>query len=79
MADRGMIPPTAHRQLEVGMAKNTGEGWRRGQQKDRYQQHNGLTDRWDKYDSDANLLKSKSSPGPFKGIEKREAKKPPRG
>ena len=36
------------------MAKNTGEGWRRGQQRDRYQQHNEVTNQWDKYDSQAN-------------------------
>jgi hypothetical protein len=59
------------------VAKNTGEGWRIGQQKDRYQQRNDVTDRYDKYDSNANYLASKSTPGPWKGVEKRDAKKPP--
>ncbi len=61
------------------MAKNTGEGFRRGQQTSRFQLFNPLKGIWDKYDGDANHLKSKKSEGPFKGVEKREAKKPPRG
>jgi hypothetical protein len=60
------------------MAKNTGEGWRKGQQKDRYQLPNERTDRWDKYDSAGNYMSSKSSQGPYKGVEKREPRKPPR-
>lgn len=60
------------------MAKNTGEGWRRGQQRDRYQQHNEVTNQWDKYDSQANYLGSKKSGGPYKGVEKRNSRKPPR-
>lgn len=60
------------------MAKNTGKGWRIGQQKDRYQVRNDLTDRFDKYDGAANFLKSKLMPGPWKGVEERKPKKPPR-
>lgn len=60
------------------MAKNTGEGYRRGQQRDRYQQYNENTDRYDKYDGKANFLSSKSSRGPWKGVEERGPKKPPR-
>ena len=61
------------------MAKNTGEGWRRGQVSDRYQQFNDRTDRYDKYDGDGNHVSSKSSPGPYKGVEERQPRKPPRG
>jgi hypothetical protein len=61
-----------------GMAKNTGSGSRRGQQKSRFQLFNEVSERWDKYDGGANYLKSKKSPGPFKGVEQRVAKKPPR-
>ncbi|MBT2522765.1 hypothetical protein [Arthrobacter sp. ISL-28] len=60
------------------MGKNTGEGYRIGQQKDRYQQYNDRTDRYDKYDGDANYLASKSTPGRWKGVEEREPKKPAR-
>lgn len=61
------------------MAKNTGEGYRRGQVLNRYQLYNELTDRYDKYDGDGNFIESKSTPGPFKGIEERVPRKPPRG
>ena len=60
------------------MGKNTGEGYRRGQVRDRYQQYNERTDRYDKYDGDGNYVDSKSTPGPFKSVEEREPKKPPR-
>jgi hypothetical protein len=43
------------------LAKNTGEGWRRGQIRDRYQQFNERTDRYDKYDGDGNHDSSKST------------------
>lgn len=61
------------------MAKNTGDGFRRGQVTDRYQQYNPDTDRYDKYDGDANYIDSKVAEGPYKGIEERTPKKPPRG
>lgn len=60
------------------MAKNTGEGFRRGQVRDRYQQYNPQTDRYDKYDGDANHIASKATEGRWKGIEERSPKKPPR-
>lgn len=60
------------------MAKNTGDSFRRGQVRDRYQQYNESTDRYDKYDGEGNYISSKSSPGPYKGVEERKPKKPPR-
>lgn len=59
------------------MATNTGGG-RKGQIRNRYQLENEVTGLWDKYDSDANYLDSKLTGGPWKGVEKREARKPPR-
>ncbi len=61
------------------MGKNTGKGFRIGQQLDRYQTHNTRTDRWDKFDGSGNHISSKKSKDPYKGVEKRAAKKPPRG
>lgn len=63
---------------ETGLAKNTGEGHRKGQVTDRYQQYNERTERYDKYDGSGNYLDSKASRGKFKGVETRDAKKPPR-
>ena len=63
---------------EHTLATNTGEGGRKGQITDRYQLHNETTDLWDKYNGDANYLDSKVTGGPWKGVEKREPKKPPR-
>ena len=60
------------------MAKNTGEGRRRGQVTGRYQQYNELTDRYDKFDGDGNYISSKVTSGRYKGIEERTPKKPPR-
>jgi len=61
------------------VAKNTGEGYRKGQQRDRYQLHNPNTDRYDKFDGDGNYLDTKATPGRWKGVEERDPKKPPRG
>ncbi|MFC4398241.1 hypothetical protein [Arthrobacter sedimenti] len=61
------------------MAKNTGNGRRIGQVKDRYQLKNERTGFFDKYDGLGNFIASKSSPGPWKSVEKRNPKKPPRG
>jgi hypothetical protein len=61
------------------LAKNTGGGRRLGQILNRYQLFNERTESFDKYDSDGNFLKSKSTPGKFKSIEERKPKKPPRG
>lgn len=61
------------------MAKNTGNGYRIGQQRNRYQQKNLLTRLFDLFDGDGNYLRTKKSPGKFKGVETRRARKPPRG
>lgn len=45
----------------------------------RYQQHNKRTDRYDVFDALGNYLRSKKSFGPWKGIEVRKARQPPRG
>lgn len=60
------------------MAKQTGDGFWKGQVTDRYQTYNERTDRWDKYDGDANFVDSKVTEGPWKSIEKRDAQKPGR-
>ena len=61
------------------MAKNTGDGFRRGQVVNRYQLFNERSGRYDKYDGDGNYVDSKrSSSDPYKGIEIRDPKKPPR-
>jgi hypothetical protein len=67
------------RNCEVELAKNTGDGYRIGQIRDRYQQYNDRTDRFDKYDGDGNYVESKTTPGTFKGVEERQPRKPPRG
>ncbi|MFE6966995.1 hypothetical protein ACFVAJ_17925 [Agromyces sp. NPDC057679] len=61
------------------MAKNTGEGGRKGMVTGRYQQENPRTNRFDKFDGSGNYLSSKKSEGPYKGVETRQPKKPPRG
>jgi hypothetical protein len=60
------------------MAKNSGEGWHRGQVADRYQQYHEATERYDKYDSAGTYIGSKVTPGPYKGVEQRDPRKPPR-
>lgn len=60
------------------MAKNTGDGYRKGQVTDRYQQYNPNTDRYDKYDGEGNYVDSKTTEGRYKGVEERDPKKPPR-
>lgn len=61
------------------MGTNTGNGHRKGQQKDRYQQENLLTKLFDLFDGNGNYLRTKKSEGKFKGVETRKTKKPPRG
>lgn len=61
------------------MATNTGKGYRKGQQKNRYQQENLLSKLFDLFDGDGNYLRTKKSNGKFKGVETRKATKPPRG
>lgn len=60
------------------MGKNTGKGFRVGQQKNRYQQKNLLTMLFDLFDGNGNYVRSKKSKGKFKGVETRQARKPPR-
>lgn len=60
------------------MASNTGKGYRKGQQKNRYQQENLLTKLFDLFDGDGNYMRTKKSKGKFKGVETRKPKKPPR-
>lgn len=60
------------------MASNTGKGYRKGQQKNRYQQENLLTKLFDLFDGHGNYLRTKKSKGKFKGVELRKPKKPPR-
>lgn len=60
------------------MAKNTGKGHRKGQVKDRYQVFNDRTETYDKYDSDGNYMRTKADGTKWKGVEEREARKPPR-
>lgn len=61
-----------------GSGENTGKGHRIGQQKNRYQQKNLLTNLFDLFDGSGNNLRSKKSKGKYKGVETRTAKKPPR-
>lgn len=57
------------------MATNTGDGYRKGQVRDRYQVRNENTKKYDKYDSNGNYVGSKKSEGKYKGIEERAARK----
>jgi hypothetical protein len=56
-----------------------GKGYWQGMMTDRYQLFNKITGLWDKYDGTGNFLKSKLSPGPWKNVETRKSRKPPRG
>ena len=60
------------------MGTNTGKGYRKGQQKNRYQQENPLSKLFDLFTGDGHYLRSKKSKGKFKGVETRKPKKPPR-
>jgi hypothetical protein len=60
------------------MARNTGKGWRIGQVLNRYQQENQITGLYDIYNALGDYLRTKKSPGPWKGIEVRKPMKPPR-
>lgn len=61
------------------MATKSRKGFWFGLVKNRYQQHNPHSDRWDKYDGKGNFLKSKQSKGRWKNVEARKPMKPPRG
>ena len=53
------------------MAKNTGEGFRRGSVDDRTQVHNPQIDRWIKRDADTGKFMDQKADGdPFKGVAK---------
>ncbi|MDR0477105.1 MAG: hypothetical protein LBH14_04110 [Desulfobulbaceae bacterium] len=53
------------------MAKNTGEGYRKGAINDRTQMHNPKTDLYVKRDTETGrFMEQKSGGGPFKGIAK---------
>jgi hypothetical protein len=60
------------------VAKNTGDGFRRGQQRDRYQVENLISGLFDLFNSDGQYIRTKKSRGRFKGVELRQPKKPPR-
>lgn len=54
---------------EIFMAKNTGEGFRKGAVDNRIQVHNPRNDSWTKRDSGTgHFIDQKQSPGPFKGV-----------
>lgn len=53
------------------MAKNTGDGYRRGAVDDRSQVYNPKTERWTKRDSDTGqFMDVKDNKEPFKGVRK---------
>lgn len=53
------------------MAKNTGEGFRRGEVRDRSQVRNPKTDTWTKRDSDTGrFMGGKEDGKPYKGVRK---------
>lgn len=53
------------------MAKNTGDGFRRGAVRDRSQTHNPVTDTWVKRDTDTGrFIDGKADGDPFKGVRK---------
>jgi hypothetical protein len=53
------------------MAKNTGDGYRRGEVKDRSQVYNPKTDTWTKRDRETGrFMDGKEDGEPFKGVRK---------
>jgi hypothetical protein len=55
------------------MAKNTGEGFRRGSVKERTQVFNPANERWVKRDAETGLFMAQKEDGaPFKGVAKEE-------
>ncbi len=55
------------------MAKNTGEGFRRGAVDDRSQTYNPRTDQWVKRDADTGRFMDVKEDGtPFKGVRKED-------
>lgn len=57
------------------MAKNTGEGYRKGAVKDRTQVHNPKTDQWVKRGPDGKFMDVKQDGTPFKGVTKEDGGK----
>jgi hypothetical protein len=67
------VPPsgTCRGRLESVMAKNTGEGHRQGEVRDRSQVFNPATKTWTKRDSETGkLMDGKEDGDPFKGVRK---------
>ena len=52
------------------LAKNTGDGYRKGAVKDRTQTYNPKTDTWTKRGSDGRFMDGKKDGTPFKGVTK---------
>jgi hypothetical protein len=52
------------------MAKNTGDGWRRGEVRDRSQVKNPRTDSWTKRGPNGQFMDGKADGKPFKGVRK---------
>lgn len=53
------------------MAKNTGDGFRRGAVRGRSQTHNPVTDTWTKRDTETGrFIDGKTGGEPFKGVRK---------
>jgi hypothetical protein len=65
-----------HKSIFIGvnkMAKNTGEGFRRGAVDDRSQTYNPRTDQWVKRDADTGRFMDVKEDGtPFKGVRKED-------
>ena len=58
------------------MAKNTGDGYRKGSVTDRSQVHNPKTDTWVKRDTDSGrFMDGKSDGTPYKGVAKEPDKR----
>lgn len=56
------------------MAKNTGEGYRKGEVKGRSQTHNPETDTWTKRDTESGeFMDVKKDGQPFKGVRKEKS------
>ena len=57
------------------MAKSTGNGFRRGEVRERSQTHNPVTDTWTKRDTNTGkFMDGKSGGDPFKGVRKEHPK-----
>jgi len=53
------------------MGKNTGDGYRQGEVRDRSQVHNPQNDKWVKRDADTGrFIDQKADGEPFKGVRK---------